>query len=89
MLRRDDCVYIKVIGINDGKISLAMKEVDQVTGKDLNPRHTEELRTGITSEFQEPREGSRRQNPTRPHELGDRGYKNLTGLKHAKPNPSA
>ncbi|KAL1633806.1 DEAH-box ATP-dependent RNA helicase prp22 [Neofusicoccum ribis] len=37
LLSRDQEVKVKVTEIKDGKISLSMKEVDQVTGQDLAP----------------------------------------------------
>ncbi|MFH4977209.1 hypothetical protein AB6A40_003918 [Gnathostoma spinigerum] len=38
VLSRGQTVKIKVLKYENGKISLSMKEVDQVTGEDLNPR---------------------------------------------------
>lgn len=37
VLSRGQDVYVKVIGLNGKKISLSMKEVDQRTGRDLQP----------------------------------------------------
>jgi ATP-dependent RNA helicase DHX8/PRP22 len=38
LLKRNQKVFVKVIGIAGQKIALSMREVDQLTGKDLRPR---------------------------------------------------
>lgn len=79
MLRKSDKVFVKVMSVRDNKISLSMKEVDQVTGRDLNPLHTDELLSGDRGKILEPKEKSRRLNPTRPGGNDDRD-RNLTGF---------
>uniref|UniRef100_A0A1I7TSS5 RNA helicase n=1 Tax=Caenorhabditis tropicalis TaxID=1561998 RepID=A0A1I7TSS5_9PELO len=41
VLKRGQNVKVKVTKIENGKISLSMKEVDQSTGEDLNPRESD------------------------------------------------
>lgn len=41
VLKRGESVKVKVVSLNNGKISLTMKEVDQSTGEDLNPKEAE------------------------------------------------
>lgn len=36
-----DRIYVKVLGVNDGKISLSLKDVDQSSGEDKNPSNDE------------------------------------------------
>ena len=79
MLRISNKVFVKVMSVRDNKISLSMKEVDQVTGRDLNPLHTDELLSGDRGKILEPKEKSRRLNPTRPGGNDDRD-RNLTGF---------
>lgn len=47
VLREGDTnVWVKVIGVEEGKLSLSMKLVDQATGKDLDPFHEEAEKEG-------------------------------------------
>jgi ATP-dependent RNA helicase DHX8/PRP22 len=83
MLRRYDKVWVKVIAVKeDGKISLSMKEVDQVTGRDLNPIHTEELLTGKKadrSRYDE--DDSRKHNLVRALQRDSQRVGSITGIK--------
>lgn len=82
MLRKFDRVYVKVIGIKeDNKISLSMKEADQVTGRDLNPMHTDDL---ISGKVTDPRDfnDSKKHNSSRPfYQRETESYGNITGIK--------
>ena len=35
----DERVWVKVIALREGKVSLSLKDVEQGTGRDLNPEH--------------------------------------------------
>ncbi|CAI2371503.1 unnamed protein product [Moneuplotes crassus] len=82
MLRKFDKVFVKVIAIKeDGKISLSMKEVDQVTGRDLNPAHTEELVTGKEQDpLEQLHERGHYRNPVRPKYGDAPSGPNITGI---------
>jgi ATP-dependent RNA helicase DHX8/PRP22 len=82
MLRRGDKVFVKVIRMKDNKISLSMKEVEQVTGRDLNPKHTEELRTpmGENRSYKNYR-GTRNINAVKPIIKEGKLFGGLTGIK--------
>jgi polyribonucleotide nucleotidyltransferase len=69
-LNEGDKVKVKVLGVDDrGKIKLSMKEVNQETGEDLDPRPMSERPQEERAE--RPRGGDRDRGPRR--EGGDRG----------------
>ena len=49
VVSRHQKVKVKVLSCMGTKISLSMKEVDQFTGKDLNPQNTRRLKQSVTS----------------------------------------
>ena len=53
VVKRGQDVYVKVLSSGGSKTSLSMREVDQDTGEDLNPRKQEEL-TGDGSDWSNP-----------------------------------
>ena len=66
VVSRGDSVKVKVLATVGGKMSLSMKDVDQVTGEDLNPTANKSLTRG------EGRDGDlRMMNPERPAGLDD------------------
>ena len=50
VVQRHQKVKVKVLSCSGTKVSLSMKDVDQFTGKDLNPQNTKRLKQAASSE---------------------------------------
>jgi len=73
-VERHQKVKVKVISITGTKISLSMKDVDQSSGKDLNPQNTKRLKTSIDNELNQNEPNSSNsgaRNPDRPDNFMD------------------
>jgi len=64
VVARGDTVKVKVLSTSGGKTSLSMKDVDQITGEDLNPTANKVVREGREQDL-------RMMNPERPVDLMD------------------
>lgn len=80
MLKQGDNVFVKVIAIKDDKISLSMKEADQVTGRDLHPSHTLQLKSGGENDFDDDYD-RKRINPVKPMFKDGNKFGSITGIK--------
>lgn len=80
MVKPSDIVYVKVISVKDSKISLSMKEADQVTGRDLNPSHTLQLKSGDQEGLEDDFD-NKRLNPSKPFQKPGNKFGNITGIK--------
>ena len=69
VVSRGDSVKVKVLATVGGKTSLSMKDVDQVTGEDLNPTANKVLNRGERGDLRD--QDLRMMNPERPAGLDD------------------
>ena len=66
VVTRGDTVKVKVLSTSGGKTSLSMKDVDQITGEDLNPTANKAVTQGGSRD-----DDLRMMNPERPVDLMD------------------
>lgn len=76
VVKRGDHVKVKVLSISGTKLSLSIKEVDQRTGRDLNPNHNRLLVGGEVKDSGAPTFAAR--NPDRPSDFSKASYEEDT-----------
>ncbi len=54
VVQRHSKAFVKVLSINGAKLSLSMKDVEQETGKDLNPQNTKRLKAVASNQDEQP-----------------------------------